>query len=127
MANKKYYKWKGTMWTDAELLSEFARKRGISVEESKETINDLVEVIRRLLCVNTFVAIRKLGTFTVRIRKNSKVMDYNTGMMRQLPIIRCVVFKASQSWRNMLNKRDKKEVRQAVKEKKEELEKSVKL
>jgi nucleoid DNA-binding protein len=92
---------------DAQFISEYARREGISVQESERRIVMMIDTMRDILLLTTHLSLRRFGTFYLGKRKNAKYKNNHTGMMETIPIIKTIRFKPSKSIKQELNEKTK--------------------
>jgi nucleoid DNA-binding protein len=104
--NKKYT-------TDKELISDFARRVGVSYEIAEKYIKEFVNSIQHILNINGHLNIRRLGNFALKPRKMGKFRSIYTGEIKTLPLLYMVKFYASQSFKNYVNEKVRKQIEDA--------------
>lgn len=104
-----------TYYTDPELISMLAKNRGISFEEAKNILEDVIDCIRTCIITNEYLNLKKLGLFKVHQRKTGKKYG-KFDSEKTIPITNTLRFTTSKSMRNLLNDQIRKKMYNVGKE-----------
>jgi nucleoid DNA-binding protein len=96
------------MITDPELISEVGRELGLTPEQSRDTIHKVVEAIRKVLDMNGYVCIRRLGRIFLKQRKKQRIKNFE-GRIVEVPNTLMIRFFPAQSLRSFVNVKMKKD------------------
>ena len=107
MPRQKIYKWVKQGRTDAEFVSDFAKRIKTDPDDARRIIREFINSVRYCTGINTFLNIRRLGTFTLRQMRDVKYLNRATGIYERIPLIYKVCFKPATSWRDEVNDRIK--------------------
>ena len=119
MPKKKYFDWRGSRTTDAEFVSLFAQKLGVSPKRAIEITNMFIDSVKECVDLNLNLAIRRFGVFTIRPIRNSKFFNRATQTFEKIPLLHRIRFKPAQSWRNHVNSLVKERLKKKSEEVKE--------
>jgi len=97
--------------TDEEFISEFMRETNVSKEKADIYVKAFADCIKKCVELNGVLNIRGLGIFALKSKKNIKVKSYKTGENKLIPIIYRVLFDASFSFRNLINAKVRKSLK----------------
>jgi len=89
--------------TKAQIFEEVMKRNGFTRKKSIETVETLLELIKRSLESGEDVLISGFGKFCVKEKKERKGRDPATGESMMLEPRKVVTFKCSQKLRNMVN------------------------
>lgn len=105
--------------TDSELIEDYADKCDCTFEDAKFLLDEFVNSIRSIVDRNGTVTIRKFGTFYLRVTKRSKMFIPRTGDEIKIPLKYKIVFVPTNSFKNTINSKVKKNIIKAheIKEK----------
>ena len=92
---------------DKLVISEYARREEISVQEAERRFQKFISVIADCLLQIGRVNLRTLGVFHTAKRKNAKFRNHHTGMTEVIPMIRVLKFKPSKTFKQLLNDKTK--------------------
>lgn len=95
--------------TDEEFISNLAKRKGISVDETKSFIQDFVESFAEILLLNGVLNIRKMGLFHMKTRK--KAIGNIRGQRTEIPISYVIKYQSAKSLRNKANSKVRKNIR----------------
>ncbi len=114
-SNKRYT-------TDPDLIQDFADKCDVTFKDAKFLLDEFVSSIRDIVDKNGTTTIRRLGTFYLRVTKRSKMFIPRTGEEVKIPLKYKVAFTPTNSFKNAVNSKVKKNIQKAheMKEKKNE-------
>ena len=106
--------------TDPELIQDYADKCDCTFKDAKFLLDEFVNSIRDIVDKNGTVTIRKLGTFYLKITKRSKMFIPRLGEEVKIPLKYKIAFTATNSFKNAVNSKVKKNIQKAheMKEKK---------
>ncbi|RKY99183.1 MAG: integration host factor subunit alpha [Candidatus Hydrothermota bacterium] len=87
-----------------QLVSEVAKRAGISKKDAAAAINAFVEVLKEVLANKGSVRLVGFGTFSVRQRAPRKGRNPRTKEVIEIPARYAPVFKPSNQLRQLVNK-----------------------
>ena len=92
----------------AHLIDHLHRNHDLSREESFDTIESLLEIIKKTLVSGENLLISRFGKFIVKEKKSRRGRNPETGNDLILDARRVVIFKCSKNLREKLNVKKKK-------------------
>lgn len=99
--------------TDPELIEEYSKRLGLPFADAKFLLDEAIDSIKYMVDKTAYVNIRKFGVFHLSIRKRSKVRNPKTGEMINVPLRYMVKFRPSNSFKNLINTKVKKNLKVA--------------
>jgi nucleoid DNA-binding protein len=100
---------------DKQLISEYARREDLSVQEAERQIQSMIDVTRDVLMLTSRVRLRRFGEFYLGDRKNAKHKNNHTGMIDTIPIIKVIRFRPARSLKQEVNEKTKKKLMERFK------------
>ena len=94
--------------TKSDLVNAVHRNTGLSGQESFDMVNSVLETVIKTLERGETVKISSFGQFSVRDKRERIGRNPKTGEEKMISARRVVVFKASQTLRDKVNKKDSK-------------------
>jgi nucleoid DNA-binding protein len=94
--------------TDNSIIDDFCRKCGVSRQDSIFLLAELVDSIRTAIMENGVVTVRKLGTFSLRTRKKTKIRSVSTGETITIPLMYRIAFRPASSFKALANQKIKR-------------------
>ena len=88
---------------DKQLISEYARREGLSVQEAERQLQSMIDVTRDVLMLTSRVRLRRFGEFYLSDRKNARFKNKSTGLMDTIPMIKVVRFRPAKSLKQEIN------------------------
>lgn len=95
---------------DKLVISEYARREEISVQEAERRFQKFVQVIIDCLLQIGRVNLRTLGVFHTAQRKNARWKNHHTGLIESVPVIRVLKFLPAKSFKQLLNDKTKQDL-----------------
>ena len=89
--------------TKTQIVQEVMKRNGFTREKSTETVEALLELIKRSLESGEDVLISGFGKFSVKEKKERKGRNPATGESMMLPARKVVTFKCSGKLRDRIN------------------------
>jgi len=90
--------------TKTELIAKVAEKAGLKKAEAERAINAAIEALTEALAKGERTAISGFGIFNVKVRKERKGRNPQTGKEIKIPARKTVAFTAAKSLKLEVNK-----------------------
>ena len=90
--------------TKARIIEDMAEANGLTKNQASDTVETLLEIVKRTLESGEDVLISGFGKFCVREKGERKGRNPATGKRMMLPARKVVTFKCSQNLRDRVNK-----------------------
>jgi nucleoid DNA-binding protein len=104
---------------DRQVISEYARREDVSVQESERRLKTFIDCVRNLIIEGNIVSLRRLGRFYSSKRKGIRFKNNATGQIEEAPATKVIRFKPAVSLKRDLNVKVKSKMIQAIKDNKQ--------
>ena len=88
---------------DKQLISEYARREDLSVQEAERQLQSMIDVTRDVLMLTSRVRLRRFGEFYLSDRKSCRHKNNHTGLIDTIPMIKVIRFRPARSLKQEVN------------------------